>query len=105
MIIHIHSNIFFATVQSALPCLCDEKSLFVIFINNVIKKCLFIQPKCHSREQAMGEICALEIHCLCLGHGWTHTHEDHLAIASLPWACKLGPMDKITVVPQEACMH
>lgn len=54
LIIHIHNNILVAMVQSSLLFLRNENRMFMIRINEVIKKCLFIQFKCHDFECVVG---------------------------------------------------
>ena len=50
----MHNNILVAVVQSGLLFLGDAERLCMIFINEVIKKCLFIQSKCHDLEFVAG---------------------------------------------------
>ena len=50
----MHNNILVAVVQSGLLFLGDVERMSMIFINEVIKKCLFIQSKCHDLEFVAG---------------------------------------------------
>ena len=50
----MHNNILVAVVQSGLLFLGDAERMCMIFINEVIKKCLFIQSKCHDLESVAG---------------------------------------------------
>ena len=50
----MHNNILVAVVQSGLLFLGDAERMCMIFINEVIKKCLFIQSKCHDLEFVAG---------------------------------------------------
>ena len=80
----MHNNILVAVVQSGLLFLGDAERMCMIVINEVIKKCLFIQSKCHDLEFVAGNPASIP-----LGDGRPSLGTRTLHVHSLS-LCRVG---------------